>query len=106
MRVDTLRTQVRITSDTAQRLAAAPEYRRILEENGAVDLNASASTVATEYACSLPSNRTELWFLMESQRLLRPAFREFYREREVMLGEYRRSEERRVGQECRSRCSP
>jgi predicted Zn-dependent peptidase len=89
MRVDTLRTQVRITSDTAQRLAAAPEYRRILEENGAVDLNASASTVATEYACSLPSNRTELWFLMESQRLLRPAFREFYKERELMLEEYR-----------------
>ena len=89
MRVDTLRTQVRIASDNAQRLAAAPEYRRILEENGAVDLNASASTVATEYSCSLPSNRTELWFLMESQRLLRPAFREFYREREVMLEEYR-----------------
>src|ERR1035438_682418 len=89
MRVDTLRTQVRIASDTAQRLAAAPEYRRILEENGAVDLNASASTVATEYSCSLPSNRTELWFLMESQRLLRPAFREFYKERELMLEEYR-----------------
>jgi predicted Zn-dependent peptidase len=89
MRVDMLRTQVRIASDNAQRLGAASEYRRILEENGAVELNASASTVATEYSCSLPSNRTELWFLMESQRLLRPAFREFYRERELMLEEYR-----------------
>jgi predicted Zn-dependent peptidase len=89
MRVDMLRTQVRLASDNAQRLSAAFEYRRILEENGALDLNASVSTVATEYSCSFPSNRTELWFLMESQRLLRPAFREFYREREVMLEEYR-----------------
>src|ERR1022692_3003798 len=89
MRVDMLRTQVRIAVDNAQRLSASADYRRILEENGAVDLNALASTGATEYSCSLPSNRTELWFLMESQRLLRPAFREFYREREVMLEEYR-----------------
>jgi predicted Zn-dependent peptidase len=89
LRVDMLRSQVGIASDNAQRLSAAPDYRRILEENGAVDLNASVSTVATEYACSLPSNRTELWFLMESQRLLHPAFREFYRERELVLEEYR-----------------
>ena len=89
MRVDMLRTQVRFASDNAQRLSAAPDYRRILEENGAVDLSASVSTVASEYACSLPSNRAELWFLMESQRLLHPAFREFYRERELVLEEYR-----------------
>jgi predicted Zn-dependent peptidase len=89
MRVNMLRTQVRIANDNAQRMSAAADYRRMLEENGAVDLSASASTVATEYTCSLPSNRTELWFLMESQRLLHPAFREFYRERELELEEYR-----------------
>jgi predicted Zn-dependent peptidase len=94
MRVDMLRTQVRIAVDNAQRLSASADYRRILEENGAVDLNALASTGATEYSCSLPSNRTELWFLMESQRLLRPAFREFYRERELMMEEYRQRVER------------
>src|ERR1017187_9804318 len=37
MRVDMLRAQVRIANDNAQRLSAAPDYRRILEENGAVD---------------------------------------------------------------------
>jgi predicted Zn-dependent peptidase len=88
-RVDMLRTQVRIAADNAQRLSAAPDYRRIFEENGAVDLSAVASTGATEYSCSLPSNRTELWFLMESQRLLHPAFREFYRERDLLLEGYR-----------------
>jgi predicted Zn-dependent peptidase len=89
MRVDMMRTQVRIAADNAQRLAASADYRRIFEENGAVDLSALASTGATEYSCSLPSNRTELWFLMESQRLLHPTFREFYRERDLVMEEYR-----------------
>src|SRR5262249_34399517 len=34
-----------------------------------------------------PSNRIELWFLMESQRLQHPVFREFYRERQVVIDE-------------------
>ena len=84
-RVDMLRTQFRLAADSAQHLSASPEYRRILEENGAVNLAASASTNSTEYAYSLPSNRAELWFLMESQRLLHPVFREFYVERELAL---------------------
>ncbi|MCX6629144.1 MAG: insulinase family protein, partial [Candidatus Solibacter sp.] len=78
MRVDVLRNQFRQASDNAQRLSAAGDYRRIIEENGAVNLTAMAGTGATEYSYSLPSNRAELWFLMESQRLLHPAFREFY----------------------------
>ena len=48
MRVDMMRTQVRIAADNAQRLAASADYRRIFEENGAVDLSALASTGATE----------------------------------------------------------
>ena len=89
IRVEMLRNQVRLAADNAQRLAASGEYRRILEENGAVNLTAFASTAATEYSYSLPSNRVELWFLMESQRLLHPVFREFYKERDVVVEEYR-----------------
>ena len=89
MRVDMLRNQFRQSADTAQRLAASGDYRRIIEENGAVNLTALAAAGATEYSYSLPSNRTELWFLMESQRLLHPIFREFYRERDVVMEEYR-----------------
>lgn len=88
MRVDMLRNQSRQAADSAQRFAASGEYRRIMEENGGINLTAWAATDATEYSCSLPSNRTELWFLMESQRLLHPTFREFYRERDVMMEEY------------------
>ena len=64
-------------------------YPRIIEENGGVGLNAETGTDATEYFYSLPSNRLELWFLLESQRFLHPVFREFYKERDVVMEEYR-----------------
>src|SRR5205823_2480958 len=63
------------------------EYARILEEHGASGLAASAGPDTTDYHYSLPSNRMELWFLMESQRLLHPVFRGFYRERQIVLEE-------------------
>ena len=65
----------------------AREFTRIIEENGGLDMNARTSSDATEYFYSLPSNRIELWFLMESQRFLHPVFREFYKERHGPVGE-------------------
>jgi predicted Zn-dependent peptidase len=88
-RVDMLRNQFRLATDSAQRYAASGNYLRIIEENGAVEFNSQVSTGFSDYAYSLPSNRTELWFLMESQRLLHPIFRDFYPERELLLEEYR-----------------
>jgi predicted Zn-dependent peptidase len=88
MRVGMLRNQFRLAADNAQRLSSSGDYRRIMEENGAVNLNAFASIAATDFSYSLPSNRAELWFLMESQRLLHPVFREFYRERDLVAEEY------------------
>jgi predicted Zn-dependent peptidase len=64
-------------------------YPQIIEENGGVGLNAQTGQDATEYYYSLPSNRIELWFLLESQRFLHPVFREFYKERDVVMEEYR-----------------
>ena len=92
MRVDMLRSQFRVAADNALRLTAPGEYLRVLTENGALNFTASAVTTSTESAYTLPSNRAELWFLMESERLLHPAFREFYRERDVVLEEYRQME--------------
>lgn len=88
-RVDLLRSQLRVATDSAQRLAASGEYLRLIEENGGANLSAATSTSATQYSYSLPSNRTELWFLLESQRLTHPVFREFYKERDGALEEYR-----------------
>jgi predicted Zn-dependent peptidase len=65
------------------------QYPRIIEENGGVGVNASTGMDATEYYYSLPSNRMELWFLLESQRFIQPVYREFYKERDVVMEEYR-----------------
>ena len=88
-RVDMLRAQFRLAADNAQILVAPSEYVRLLAENGALNFTAYSTATFTETSYSLPSNRAELWFLMESQRLLHPAFREFYRERDAMVEEYR-----------------
>ena len=75
--------------DRAQAYVEPNEYARIIEENGGVGLNAGTGLDSTEYYYSLPSNRIELWFLLESQRFLHPVFREFYKERDVVMEEYR-----------------
>ncbi|HUA82885.1 MAG TPA: pitrilysin family protein [Bryobacteraceae bacterium] len=64
-------------------------YDRIVESNGGVGMNASTSEDSTDYFYSFPSNRIELWFLLESSRFLHPVFREFYKERDVVREERR-----------------
>jgi predicted Zn-dependent peptidase len=64
-------------------------YPTIIESNGGVGLNAGTALDSTEYFYNLPANRIELWFLLESQRFLRPVFREFYKERDVVAEERR-----------------
>jgi len=66
-------------------------FTRLIEENGGSGLNAQTSNDSTVFYYSLPSNRAELWFLLESQRFYDPVFREFYKEREVVLEERRMS---------------
>jgi predicted Zn-dependent peptidase len=92
-RVETLQIQLKFAVDRAETYVQPNEFKRILEENGGVGLNAAASLDSAEYFCSLPSNRIELWFLMESNRFLRPVFRQFYKERDVLLEEYRQQVE-------------
>jgi predicted Zn-dependent peptidase len=84
-----LQTQLKIAIDQAETYVEPNQYSRIIEENGGVGLNASTALTSTEYFYSLPSNRIELWFLMESQRFLHPVFREFYKERDVVQEEDR-----------------
>ena len=75
--------------EEAAKLANSNEYTRIIEENGGTGLNAGTSLDATVYFNRLPSNRTELWFYLESERFLRPVFRDFYKERDVVREERR-----------------
>jgi len=65
------------------------EIDRLYTMNGAVNLNASTGQDVTTYHVSLPMNRIELWARIESDRMIRPVFREFYSERDVVQEERR-----------------
>lgn len=65
------------------------EFWEIYRRHGAVGLNASTSRDGTQYYVNLPSNRLELWTILESDRMKNPVFREFYTEREVVKEERR-----------------
>ncbi len=66
-------------------------FSNIYSENGGVGYNAFTSKDLTTYLISLPSNKLELWALLESDRMRSPVLREFYTERDVIREERRRS---------------
>jgi predicted Zn-dependent peptidase len=88
-KVSALKIELQQAIDRAQAFVEPNQYTRVIEENGGAGLNASTSLDSTQYFYSLPSNRLELWFFMESHRFLRPVFREFYKERDVVMEEHR-----------------
>jgi predicted Zn-dependent peptidase len=75
--------------EEARSFVVTNEFGGILEENGVQGLNAFTGLDFTGYLYSLPSNRLELWALMEGSRMAHPIFREFYKEREVVYEERR-----------------
>jgi len=69
------------------------EFDKIYTGAGASGMNAGTSNDFTVYFINVPANKLELWFWMESDRLLNPVFREFYSERDVVREERRLSVE-------------
>jgi predicted Zn-dependent peptidase len=65
------------------------EYNLVYQSNGGTRINAFTNEDMTFYICTVPANKLELWFWMESDRLLNPVFREFYSERDVVYEERR-----------------
>jgi len=88
-RLESLRSDLEALTKSLQELTVKDEFSQILTGNGAAGLNASTSTDLTSYVVALPSNRLELWCLMESARLRDPVLREFYSERDVVMEERR-----------------
>ncbi len=70
-------------------LLVKEDFSRIYSGQGASGMNAGTSYDFTLYFVNVPANKLELWFWMESDRLLNPVFREFYAEREVVHEERR-----------------
>lgn len=79
--------ELELLEDEASKYVENNEFSRIYTQNGGKNFNASTSQDWTRYQISLPSNKLELWFVMESERFTDPVFREFYKEREVILEE-------------------
>ena len=65
------------------------EFFKIYTTHGGSGMNAYTSDDMTAYFVNIPANKLELWAWMESERLLRPVFREFYSERDVVFEERR-----------------
>lgn len=65
------------------------DFSRIYTAQGGGGMNAFTNHDMTAYYIQVPRNKLELWFWMESERLLRPVFREFYAERDVVFEERR-----------------
>jgi predicted Zn-dependent peptidase len=70
-------------------LMVKDEFDRVYTTAGGSGMNAGTSNDFTVYFINVPANKLELWFWMESDRLLNPVFREFYSEREVVHEERR-----------------
>lgn len=70
-------------------LIVKDEFDRIYTGSGASGMNAGTTNDFTIYFINVPSNKLELWFWMESDRLANPVFREFYSERDVVQEERR-----------------
>lgn len=72
-----------------QELVVKDEFSQIYTLNGGSGMNAGTSNDYTIYFINVPSNKLELWFWMESDRLAKPVFRQFYAERDVVKEERR-----------------
>jgi predicted Zn-dependent peptidase len=88
-RVSALEADLKGAEEHAGNYVDSNLYPRIIEANGGEGLNANTGEDSTNFFYSLPANRVELWFLLESARFRAPVYREFYKERDVVREERR-----------------
>ena len=96
--VDRLLAAFKDKQQAAQAFVVPNAFDDAVSREGGVGLNASTSAEATTYYYSLPTNKFELFAYLESERFLHPVFREFYKERDVVMEERRqRTESQPIG---------
>ena len=83
--------------EQAGKFIVKEEFGEAIERAGGRGLNAGTGEDFTIYFFSLPSNEMELWFFLESERFRDPVFREFYKERDVVMEERRLMESQPIG---------
>lgn len=87
--LNALRAEFQELVEEQRGLMVKDELDKVYTDGGGTSLNAFTSNDFTVYINQLPANRLELWFWLESDRLLNPVFREFYAERDVVYEERR-----------------
>jgi len=92
-KLEQLQKAMKEAQEKAQEYLVHDEYEEVFSREGSAGFNAYTSQDATQYIVSLPSNKVELWMMMESDRFANPVLREFYKEREVVMEERRLSVE-------------
>jgi len=73
----------------ADKYVVKNQFGEIVESHGGVGVNATTNYDETNYLYSMPSNQIELWAALESDRMMHPVMREFYKERSVVMEERR-----------------
>ncbi len=87
--IESLQTRFAELQAEASQYVVGNELALLYQRHGGVGLNASTSKDVTRYMISLPANRLPLWAAIESDRMANPVFREFYKERGVVMEERR-----------------
>ena len=90
-RIGELTAEFEKAEEQAKAFIVPNEMEKIYTENGAAGFNAITGYDQTSYFVSFPSNRLELFFALEADRIQNAVFREFYSERDVVLEERRLS---------------
>ncbi len=84
-----LRNRIYELLDKQRRFIKKDEIWELYQNNGATYLNAWTSDDMTAYIVTLPRNKVELFYWIESDRMREPVLREFFSEREVVAEERR-----------------
>ncbi len=92
-RLTGLRRQFTEAQQEANKLLVPDEFSQVLGRAGCIGLNAVTNYDSTTYRVRLPSNKLELWMLLESDRFLHPVLRGFYEEKNVVMEERRQRSE-------------
>ena len=96
--LEQLEEELKEAVEKSKELIISNEFGETIKNEGGVGLNAGTAYDRTMYFYSLPSNKMELWFSLDSDRFFNPVLREFYTEKDVVMEERRlRTESQPVG---------
>ncbi len=96
-KITELEEQLKTKQEAAKEWVVSGEYTEIYTQHGSTGFNAGTSVDYTIYTVELPSNKLELWAMLESDRLKNAVLRQFYVEREAVKEERRMAVDSRPG---------